>query len=68
MEADWPMIAVRFALYAVLGSLFGLSSFGLYGLRTGERGDALPLKPWLAVLAVLVIAGLVVAIRALNLA
>lgn len=46
------MIAVRFALYAVLGSLFGLSAFGLYGLRGGERGDALPLRPWLAVLAV----------------
>lgn len=52
MDADWPIIAVRLALYGVLGSLFGLSAFGLYGLRGGERGDALPLRPWLAVLAV----------------
>ena len=43
------MIAVRFALYGVLGSLFGLSAFGLYGLR---GGDALALRPWLVALAV----------------
>lgn len=47
MDADWPIIAVRFALYGVLSGLFGLSAFSLYGLRTGERGDALALKPWL---------------------
>ena len=47
------MIAVRFALYAVLGSLFGLSAFGLYGLRAGERGKALALKPWLVALALI---------------
>lgn len=47
------MIAVRFALYGVLGSLFGLSAFGLYRLRTGKRGDALALKPWLVALALL---------------
>jgi copper resistance protein D len=47
------MIAVRFALYGVLGSLFGLSAFGLYGLRTGERGKALALKPWLVALALI---------------
>lgn len=47
------MIAVRFALYAVLGSLFGLSVFGLYAMRTNERGDALALTPWLVVLALL---------------
>ena len=41
------MIAVRFALYGVLGGLFGLSAFSLYGLRAGERGDVLALKPWL---------------------
>lgn len=46
------MIAIRFALYGVLGSLFGLSAFGLYGLRAGERGKALALRPWLVVLAV----------------
>lgn len=47
MAADWSMIGVRFALYGVLGVLFGLSAFGLYGLRDGERGDALALRPWL---------------------
>ena len=47
------MIGVRFALYGVLGSLFGLSAFALYGLRTGERGDALALRPWLVVLTLL---------------
>lgn len=41
------MIGVRLALYAVLGVLFGLSAFGLYGLRDGERGNALALRPWL---------------------
>ena len=47
MEADWPLIAVRFALYMTLSGLFGLSAFGLYGLRKGERSDALTLRPWL---------------------
>lgn len=47
------MIAVRFALYGALGALFGLSAFALYGLRARERGNALALKPWLVVLAVL---------------
>lgn len=42
------MVGVRFALYGVLGGLFGLSAFGLYGLRAGERADALALRPWLA--------------------
>ena len=53
MDAAWPIIGVRFALYGVLGSLFGLSAFALYGLRSGERGDALALRPWLVVLALL---------------
>jgi len=47
VDADWPMIGVRLALYGVLGGLFGLSAFALYGLRAGERGDALALRPWL---------------------
>ena len=46
------MIAVRFALYGVLGALFGLSAFVSYGLRSGERGGALALRPWLVALAV----------------
>lgn len=47
MEVDWPLIAVRFALYATLSGLFGLSAFSLYGLHAGERRDALALRPWL---------------------
>ena len=47
MDADWPLIAVRFALYLTLSGLFGLSAFGLYGLQEGERGSALALRPWL---------------------
>ena len=46
------MIGVRFALYGVLGSLFGLSAFALYGLHGAERGNALALRPWLVALAV----------------
>lgn len=47
------MIAVRFALYGVLGALFGLSAFALYGLRAGERRGALALRPWLVGSAVM---------------
>jgi len=47
VEADWSLIAVRFALYVTLSGLFGLSAFSLYGLQAGERRDALPLRPWL---------------------
>lgn len=47
MEADWPLIAVRFALYLAISGLFGLSAFSLYGLKEGERGTALALRPWL---------------------
>ena len=53
MDAAWPIIGVRFALCGVLGALFGLSAFALYGLRSGERGDALTLRPCLVVLALL---------------
>lgn len=51
--AAWPVIAVRFALYGVLSGLFGLSAFSLYGLKAGERSDALALRPWLTGTAVL---------------
>jgi len=47
VEADWPLIVVRFALYVTLSGLFGLSAFSLYGLKAGERADALALRPWL---------------------
>ena len=53
MAADWSMIGVRLALYGVLGGLFGLSTFGLYGLRAGERPHALALRPWLVAGAVI---------------
>lgn len=47
------MIGVRLALYGVLGGLFGLSAFALYGLRAGERGDTLALRAWLVTGALL---------------
>lgn len=47
MDTDWPLIAVRFALYATLSGLFGLSAFSLYGLKARKRADALALRPWL---------------------
>ena len=45
--SDWQLIVVRFGVYAAIAILFGLSSFGLYGLRGGGRGDALALRGWL---------------------
>ena len=45
---DWPLIAVRFGTYVTLAALFGLSAFGLYGLRKGERSHGLALRYWLA--------------------
>lgn len=53
METDWPLIAVRFALFLALGGLFGLSAFGLYGLKVGERTSALALRLWLVGLGLL---------------
>ena len=46
------MIGVRFALYGVLGALFGLAAFAFYGLRAADCGNALPLRPCLVILAV----------------
>lgn len=50
---DWPLIAVRFALYADLALLFGLPLFGLLLPDTGaRRAFAGPLLRWtIAVLA-----------------
>lgn len=53
MDADWPLIAVRLALYMMLSGLFGLSAFSLYGLEAGERTDAIALRPWLVGCALL---------------
>ncbi len=45
--SDWQLITVRFGIYAAIAILFGLSAFGLYGLRGGGRGAALALRGWL---------------------
>ncbi|MGN7999127.1 copper homeostasis membrane protein CopD [Sphingomonas sp. 22176] len=52
MEADWPLISVRLALYLALGGLFGLSAFHCYGLPDGDRDQVSALRPWLAGLGV----------------
>jgi copper resistance protein D len=46
---DWTIIAVRLGLYVSLSLAFGLAAFALYGVRPRERDEALPLRPWLAV-------------------
>ncbi len=58
------MVGIRLALYAVLGGLFGLSAFSLYGLRAGERFGALALRPWLVAGAIV---GLLLSMVALAL-
>ena len=50
---DWALVAVRFGVYLTIGTLFGLSAFGLYALRAGERGNALALRGSLAASTVL---------------
>jgi putative copper resistance protein D len=51
--SDWLLITARLGLYLTLAALFGLSAFGLYGLRKSERGTALALRVWLAASAVI---------------
>lgn len=51
--AGWPLIAIRWALYADLGLLFGLLLFALYALTADERERLLPLRGWAVALAVL---------------
>lgn len=50
---DWPIIAVRYALFVDLGLLFGIAFFGLYGMSgLGRDGrSALPIRPMLLALA-----------------
>jgi putative copper resistance protein D len=50
---DWLLIGIRFALYLTLTVLFGLSTFGFYGLRGDGHGNAIALRPWLVASAVL---------------
>jgi len=64
VDADWPTVGIRLALYGALSVLFGLSAFSLYGLRAGERASALALRPWLVASA---IAGLLLSVLALAL-
>ena len=65
---DMGAIAVRFGLYLALMILFGLSSFGLYALRDGERqfGVTLRFAPLLAGTAI--ISGLLSVLGILTLA
>jgi putative copper resistance protein D len=51
--ADWPLIAIRWALYADLGLLFGLLLFALYALTDVERERLLRLRGLTMALAVL---------------
>src|SRR3546814_19567328 len=51
--ADWPLIAIRWALYADLGLLFGLLLFTLYALAGEERERLLRLRGWTMALTVL---------------
>ena len=68
--ADWPLIAVRFALYVALSGLFGLSAFSLYGLKAAERANALALRPWLVGTGVLglLLSGIALALLAAAMA
>lgn len=59
---DWPLVAVRWGLYLVLGALFGLSAFAIYGLSRAARDTPLPLRLPVIALAVLGIALSVAAI------
>jgi putative copper resistance protein D len=49
--SDWPLIAIRLALYVDLGLLFGVPLFGLYALKGDERADRLPFRSLVALLA-----------------
>jgi len=40
--SDWPLVAIRLALYADLGLLFGIPLFGLYGLTGKAQRDEMP--------------------------
>jgi putative copper resistance protein D len=49
--SDWPLVAIRWALYADLGLLFGIPLFGLYAGTRGRRDERLPVSRLCAVLA-----------------
>ena len=49
--SDWPLVAIRLALYGDLGLLFGIPLFALYGLTGKAQRDLLPVATPCAVLA-----------------
>ncbi len=59
---DWPLVAVRWGLYLVLGALFGLPDFAIYGLPQTASATVLPLRLPVIALSVLGIALSVAAI------
>lgn len=65
--ADWGLIAIRFALYADLMLLVGLSAFPLYSFTRAER-EARIILPLGAVLAWLAIAGLLFSVAGFTIA
>ncbi len=50
--AEWPLVVVRWILFADLGLLFGVPLFAAYALRGDERRRLLPLSDLTACLAV----------------
>jgi putative copper resistance protein D len=49
--SDWPLVAIRFALYGDLGLLFGIPLFALYGLADKAQRDLLPVAIFCAALS-----------------
>lgn len=39
---DWPIVAARWGIFAVIGALFGLQLFGLYALDESGREHCIP--------------------------
>jgi len=65
--ADWGLIAIRFALYADLMLLVGLSAFPLYSLTRAER-DARKIMPIGALLIWLTVAGFLLSVAGFAIA
>lgn len=49
--SDWPLVAIRLALYGDLGLLFGIPLFALYGMADKAQRDLLPVAIVCAALA-----------------
>ena len=65
--ADWGLIAIRFALYADLMLLVGLSAFPLYSFTRAER-DAREIMPIGTLLIWLTVAGLLLSVAGFAIA